>query len=74
MPGGGNCLVRAMTGRALLARQGLESDLVLGVAKEPGGALRGHAWLNYRGTPVIGGNSAECYAQMPSGRSRRCTG
>src|SRR5947209_3720997 len=42
LPGGANCLVRAITGRALMARHGLESELVIGVAKSPAGTLESH--------------------------------
>jgi hypothetical protein len=74
VPGGGNCLVRAMTARALLARQGRLSELVLGVVKQPSGTLGGHAWLQCEGATVVGQNGAAEYVPMPTAPSRRYSG
>lgn len=65
IPGGGNCLVRALAARAVLARHGQSSELMLGVARRPPGGLRGHAWLRCGGSIVIGQYGADAYAPMP---------
>jgi hypothetical protein len=65
VPGGRNCLVRAVTGRALMAREGAESELVVGVAKSCGGAFESHAWLRYNGETILGGAGAGNFAPMP---------
>src|SRR6266853_568890 len=43
VPGGANCLIRALTAQVLLARQGMRSELLFGVARGPAGTLRAHA-------------------------------
>ena len=45
IPWGGNCLVQAVAGRALLARHGIQGQIRLGVAKSPGGLFMSHAWV-----------------------------
>jgi hypothetical protein len=44
-----NCLVRAFTGIALLAKYGIHASLRIGVARAPGAELRAHAWLELGG-------------------------
>lgn len=56
MPGLGNCLVQALTGRILLQRRGIPSDLRIGVAKKNGERLDAHAWLECGGAVVLGGS------------------
>jgi len=58
VPFGGNCLVRALTTRTMLARHGHVSRLIVGVAKSTAGDLESHAWLEQDGRVVIGGNVA----------------
>jgi hypothetical protein len=65
IPGGTNCLVRALTARALLAHHGLESELVLGVARHTSGAVSGHAWLKYQNKTLVGAREEREYAAMP---------
>lgn len=47
-----NCLVRAFAGRELLARDGIETRLRIGVRREDTGALKAHAWLEAGGEVV----------------------
>lgn len=50
------CLVRALAGQALFSRYGQRTDLRLGVRKkEKQKAIEAHAWLEYRGRVMIGG-------------------
>ena len=65
VPGGANCLVRALTTRRLLARHGLSSTLVLGVAKGSACELRAHAWLQQNGRILVGGQGGEGFLPMP---------
>jgi len=65
IPGGGNCLARALTGRALMARHGYASELVLGVAKTSSGALRSHAWLRHDGGTLLGEQGVTGFVPMP---------
>ena len=65
VPGGGNCLIRALTARALLARHGLESEILMGVARGPSGSLRAHAWLRHDGHLLVGVEGITGYVPMP---------
>ena len=56
VPWRSDCLVQVMAGDAWLRRCGLTGDFHLGVAKDPGGAFKAHAWLTYRGIVVAGGS------------------
>lgn len=50
-----NCLNRALATQVLLGRRGQEVDLRIGVARDPGGNLRAHAWIESDGQIVLGG-------------------
>ena len=52
---GCTCFVRALAAQVLLQRRGYQTDLRVGVAKEPNGRLKGHAWLEKNGEVLIGG-------------------
>ena len=65
VPGGDNCLARALACRALLARAGLASQLVLGVSKRADGSLHSHAWLLHHGSALLGDRGVRGYAPMP---------
>jgi hypothetical protein len=60
------CLTQAFAGQILLAQHGIPSLLRIGLAKNPEGKLRAHAWIESQGRILIG-NSAELpyYAQLP---------
>jgi hypothetical protein len=49
-----SCLVRALAARALLARSGLATELVIGVAANPSSKPLFHAWLMAEDTMVTG--------------------
>jgi len=49
------CLPRALTVQMLLGRRGYPVQLHLGVARDEMGGLKGHAWVEYQGQAIIGG-------------------
>ncbi|ARV58397.1 hypothetical protein BZZ01_06880 [Nostocales cyanobacterium HT-58-2] len=54
MPGGAKCLARALTTQILMSRYGYSCELRIGVAKDKGGQLEAHAWIEYQGRIAIG--------------------
>src|SRR5262245_59108163 len=48
------CLPRAMAAKAMLARRGIGSSLVIGAARGANGEMELHAWLEAGGTIVTG--------------------
>jgi hypothetical protein len=70
VPGGANCLVRALTTRMLMARYCMSSTLRMGVAKTLDGYLEGHAWLEYQGAVLVGERGREGFAPMPDLEAR----
>ncbi|KAB8330904.1 lasso peptide biosynthesis B2 protein [Scytonema tolypothrichoides VB-61278] len=54
MPGGAKCLARALTTHFFMNRYHYSSELRIGVAKEQGGQLEAHAWIEYEGRVAIG--------------------
>lgn len=65
LPGSGNCLVRALATRVMLARRGYLAHLRIGVAKDAGGRFQAHAWVECEGTIVIGGMGRVQYTPLP---------
>ncbi len=64
---GGRCLAQAMVGEWLLRRRGQPATLRVGVAKDGGGSLDAHAWLEVDGRAVVGGvEQMQRYARFPS--------
>lgn len=55
VPGGRNCMVRAIAAQRMLSGRGLASELRIGVSKSPAGQLDAHAWVECMGGIVIGG-------------------
>jgi len=55
VPGGRNCLVRAIAVQRMLSGLGLPSELRIGASKSPAGQLAAHAWVECVGEIVIGG-------------------
>ena len=55
VPGGRNCLVRAVAVQRMLSGLGLPSELRIGASKSPAGRLDAHAWVECMGEIVIGG-------------------
>ncbi|MCA9969722.1 MAG: lasso peptide biosynthesis B2 protein [Anaerolineales bacterium] len=61
------CLTQALALQLLFARRGCETELRIGVAKEPDGRLLAHAWVERDGHVVIGGaDSPRRFTPLPS--------
>lgn len=54
LPGQAKCLARALTMRLLMSRCGYETDLRIGVARDPEGQFEAHAWVEHQKNIVIG--------------------
>jgi hypothetical protein len=54
VPGGRNCLLRAVTGKYLLARLGYSAILHIGVARSENRAFEAHAWLEWEERVLVG--------------------
>lgn len=65
VPGGGNCLVRALATGIVLKRYLYPSELKFGVAKPADGHFAAHAWLESGGIVVMGDFELDRY--MPLG-------
>ena len=52
------CLPQALVVQFLLQRKGYPTTLHIGVAKDPGGGLMAHAWVEDAGRVLIGGEYA----------------
>ena len=48
-----NCWKRATVLHRYLAFRGVSTKIVFGLRKEPGGELKGHAWLESDGQPIL---------------------
>lgn len=48
---GGTCLIRSLVLQAILQRQGIPTDLRIGIRKQ-GELPEGHAWLEYQRSPI----------------------
>jgi hypothetical protein len=51
MPGDTRCLARSLVLTQLLSRRGIEARLIIGARPHP--EFLAHAWVEYRGTPVL---------------------
>jgi hypothetical protein len=71
LPGGTNCLVRALATQSLLGQYGYRSDLRIGVRKDSDGGLAAHAWLESSGAVVIGEFELEHYVPLGSPETRQ---
>jgi hypothetical protein len=58
------CLTQALALQTLLAQEGYQSNLHIGVAKTPDGQLEAHAWLESGGRIVIGGGEVERFTPL----------
>jgi hypothetical protein len=54
---GTTCLTESLAALALLGRFGQSAFLRIGVARDEGGELTAHAWVETEGKPVIGNHS-----------------
>ena len=68
VPGGSNCLLRAIAAGLMLRQYGYDAALIIGVAKPPDGGLAAHAWLESAGEVVIGGFELERYVTLDAHR------
>lgn len=59
------CLPQALTAQVLLRRYGYAADLKIGVAREDGGRLEAHAWVESAGQIVIGGSASALARYTP---------
>jgi len=57
------CLKKALVLSWLLGRWGIPTALRIGVSREEG-KLRAHAWLDYAGEPILGGQEAGRYEPL----------
>jgi len=64
VPGGRNCLVRALATGIVLKRYGYPSELKFGVAKPADGSFGAHAWLESGGVVVIGDFELDRYIPL----------
>lgn len=65
LPGTMNCLVQALATQSMLARRGHTARVRIGVAKDEGGQLKAHAWVECEGKIVIGGVGVPQYTALP---------
>jgi hypothetical protein len=61
-PGATTCLARAVAARWLLAGEGVEATVHIGVARH-GPALAAHAWLEHDGA-VVGDHEGDGYQEL----------
>lgn len=64
VPGGSNCLVRALAAEVMLGRYGYPAELRFGVASPAAGGFKAHAWLESDGAVVIGDFELENYVPL----------
>lgn len=58
VPWRSDCLVQAMAAQRWLRREGRQTQLVIGVHKDPAGRFEAHAWLRCGMVTVTGGDVA----------------
>jgi hypothetical protein len=58
------CLAQALTLQVLLSREGIHSDLAIGVARDDTTGITAHAWLEIDGKLIIGGQERDRYTQL----------
>jgi hypothetical protein len=61
---GATCLTQALAAQVLLERRGFPTRLHIGVVRDGGQAMRGHAWVESEGMIVIGGVMAEPWSPL----------
>ena len=68
LPPAGRCLIEALTGHVLLGRRGIATDLRIGVARDPDGTFKAHAWLEKGDRVVLGelGPDLKRYTPFPA--------
>jgi hypothetical protein len=63
---GATCLTQALAAQVLLERHGLPTRLHIGVVRDGGQAVRGHAWVESGGKVVMGGRDLSTYVPLTS--------
>jgi len=58
------CLTQALTLQALLSREGIHSDLRIGVARDDASGIIAHAWVEIDGAVIIGGQERDRYTRL----------
>jgi hypothetical protein len=58
------CLAQALTLQTLLSREGIHSDLALGVARDDKTGITAHAWVEIDGMVIIGGQERDRYIRL----------
>jgi hypothetical protein len=71
VPGGSNCLVRALASEYILGRLGYPCELKIGVAKGAAGEFAAHAWLESEGRVVIGEFELDRYTALSAAEGRK---
>ncbi len=64
VPGGSNCLVRALATQAMLTRHGYPSELKIGVRKADHDRIAAHAWLECADAIVVGDFELDSYTAL----------
>jgi hypothetical protein len=59
------CLTQALAASVLLSRYGHEATLRVGVARDAGGHLRAHAWLESHGEMILGAPAPGAFHPLP---------
>jgi hypothetical protein len=59
------CLTQALSAKLLLRALGQHAQLCLGVARNPDGSFRAHAWLEHAGRPILGGTGIQSMVRLP---------
>lgn len=59
------CLTQALSAQLLLHAGGQHAQLRLGVARNPDGSFRAHAWLEHAGRPILGGTGIQSMVRLP---------
>ena len=60
------CLVQAIAARLMLGRRGVAGTIYLGLAKDPDGQMKAHAWLQSGDTIVTGRNGMSRFTVLSS--------
>ncbi len=58
------CLVQALSLKALLAWEGIPTDLAIGVTNSDSSGIMAHAWVELDGTVLIGGQDLGQYTRL----------
>jgi hypothetical protein len=65
------CLTQAIAAQLLLRWFGFGAHFCLGIARQPDGAFRAHAWLEQQGRPILGGAGVPSLSRLPDLKAER---